>query len=349
VRATAARVPPRDWVSTVSARGRVTVAVATPNEAARSVTHASQVMHEERGRQPSLSGPFPMRGSFSESCGVHPPCGFDSLLRHQPSLPSGLPLSSESYGWASQLTREGCPAEAVGGRPLAEPHRGSGLSGACHAQPTPGIYSPQGEDGSQDSDAGSGPHRPRHRRRHARIRRDAGAGQLALRLPRCRRNTRRIPPPVSVRQARPGDCWDRTCARHDARSCVQYTAWRGAPARSGAGAGRTRGCDSPRAWLAGPDERCALGRTAGHVDASITMDSSFEFQPRLDGLAFGGGVIHARSNRMADLVPIIDSVLVARTRRSGSENGRDAARHARPSPGGPLTSIVSDPKLPSGE
>jgi len=91
------------------------------------------------------------------------------------------------------------------------------------------------------------------------------------------------------------------------------------------------------------------GRTAGHVDAFITMDSSFGFQPRLDGLAFGGGVIHARSNRMADLVPIIDSVLVARTRRSASENGRDAARHARPSPGGPLTSIVSDPKLPSGE
>jgi len=35
--------------------------------------------------------------SLSRSRGVHPPCGFDSILRHQPSLPSGLPLSSGSY------------------------------------------------------------------------------------------------------------------------------------------------------------------------------------------------------------------------------------------------------------
>ena len=39
------------------------------------------------------------------------------------SLPSGLPLSSGSYGWASQSTREGCLAEAVGGEPPSGPQR----------------------------------------------------------------------------------------------------------------------------------------------------------------------------------------------------------------------------------
>jgi hypothetical protein len=54
-----------------------------------------------------------------------------------------------------------------------------------------------------------------------------------------------------------------------------------------------------------------LRRAAGHIDAFITMDSNLQFQQRLEGLPFGVVVIHARSNRMADLLPIIDLVLVA--------------------------------------
>jgi predicted nuclease of predicted toxin-antitoxin system len=54
-----------------------------------------------------------------------------------------------------------------------------------------------------------------------------------------------------------------------------------------------------------------LRRAAGHVDALITMDSNLVFQQRLEGLPFGVVVIHARSNRMADLLPITDSVLAA--------------------------------------
>ena len=38
-------------------------------------------------------------------------------------LPSGLPRSSGSYGWASQLECEGCPAEAVGGLSTSGPQR----------------------------------------------------------------------------------------------------------------------------------------------------------------------------------------------------------------------------------
>jgi len=54
-----------------------------------------------------------------------------------------------------------------------------------------------------------------------------------------------------------------------------------------------------------------LRRAAGQMDAFITMDSNLQFQQRLEGLSFGVVVIHARSNRMADLRPIVESVLAA--------------------------------------
>ena len=56
-----------------------------------------------------------------------------------------------------------------------------------------------------------------------------------------------------------------------------------------------------------------LGRAAGQMDAFITMDSNLQFQQRLEGLSFGVVVIHARSNRMADLLPVIHLVLAALT------------------------------------
>jgi hypothetical protein len=41
------------------------------------------------------------------------------------------------------------------------------------------------------------------------------------------------------------------------------------------------------------------------------MDSNLQFQQRLEELPFGVIVIHARSNRMADLRPIVELVLAA--------------------------------------
>ena len=61
----------------------------------------------------------------------------------------------------------------------------------------------------------------------------------------------------------------------------------------------------------GLKNRELLRRAAGQMDAFITMDSNLQFQQRLEGLSFGVVVIHARSNRMADLLPIIEFVLVA--------------------------------------
>lgn len=58
----------------------------------------------------------------------------------------------------------------------------------------------------------------------------------------------------------------------------------------------------------------ALLRAAhGQVDALVTMDANLEFQQRLAGLPFGVVVIHARSSRMADLQPLVPSVLAALT------------------------------------
>jgi len=54
-----------------------------------------------------------------------------------------------------------------------------------------------------------------------------------------------------------------------------------------------------------------LRRASDHIDAFVTMDSNLEFQQRLEALSFGVVVIHARSNRMADLVPVLDLVLTA--------------------------------------
>jgi predicted nuclease of predicted toxin-antitoxin system len=54
-----------------------------------------------------------------------------------------------------------------------------------------------------------------------------------------------------------------------------------------------------------------LRRADGHIDAFITMDSNLQFQQRLEELPFGVIVIHARSNRMADLRPIVELVLAA--------------------------------------
>lgn len=56
-----------------------------------------------------------------------------------------------------------------------------------------------------------------------------------------------------------------------------------------------------------------LRQAAGHIDAFITMDSNLQLQQRLEGLAFGVVVIHVRSNRVAELLPVMDLVLAVLT------------------------------------
>ena len=48
-----------------------------------------------------------------------------------------------------------------------------------------------------------------------------------------------------------------------------------------------------------------IRRAAGRIDAFVTMDSNLQFQQRMEGLSFGVVVVHAHSNRMADLLPIV--------------------------------------------
>jgi predicted nuclease of predicted toxin-antitoxin system len=54
-----------------------------------------------------------------------------------------------------------------------------------------------------------------------------------------------------------------------------------------------------------------LRRASGNVDAFVTMDSNLEHQQRLADLPFGIVLVVARSNRMADLTPIVPDILAA--------------------------------------
>lgn len=54
-----------------------------------------------------------------------------------------------------------------------------------------------------------------------------------------------------------------------------------------------------------------LRRASGAVDGFITMDSNLQFRQWLQVLTFGLLVLHARSSRMADLLPLADPVLAA--------------------------------------
>jgi len=54
-----------------------------------------------------------------------------------------------------------------------------------------------------------------------------------------------------------------------------------------------------------------LRRASGIVDVLLTMDQKLERQQKLVGLSFGVIVIHARSNRMDDLRPLVGEILAA--------------------------------------
>ena len=54
-----------------------------------------------------------------------------------------------------------------------------------------------------------------------------------------------------------------------------------------------------------------LARASGRFDAFITVDRNVAFQQRVDALLFGVVVLQARSNRLADLKPLVPALLKA--------------------------------------
>src|SRR5690349_16527795 len=59
------------------------------------------------------------------------------------------------------------------------------------------------------------------------------------------------------------------------------------------------------------DDGPLLDACAGECDVFITMDQSLRYQQILRGRPFGIVVLRARSNRLADLAPLIPALLAA--------------------------------------
>ena len=56
---------------------------------------------------------------------------------------------------------------------------------------------------------------------------------------------------------------------------------------------------------AGLTNGALLREARGRIDAFLTMDANLEYQQHLIGMPFGVAVVHARSNRLADLLPLV--------------------------------------------
>lgn len=54
-----------------------------------------------------------------------------------------------------------------------------------------------------------------------------------------------------------------------------------------------------------------LARAAGRFDAFVTVDRNLAFQQRINTLPFAVVVLRARTNRLADLKPLVPSLLLA--------------------------------------
>jgi hypothetical protein len=65
-----------------------------------------------------------------------------------------------------------------------------------------------------------------------------------------------------------------------------------------------------RSWV-GLKNGELLRRMRSRYDALVTMDRSIEFQQTVSTLPFGIVVIRAKSNRMQDLRPLVQSILAA--------------------------------------
>lgn len=60
---------------------------------------------------------------------------------------------------------------------------------------------------------------------------------------------------------------------------------------------------------AGTRNGALLRSAAGHCDVFVTVDRNLAFQQRVDALPFAVVVLRARSNRLADLRPLVPSLL----------------------------------------
>ena len=67
----------------------------------------------------------------------------------------------------------------------------------------------------------------------------------------------------------------------------------------------------PEAGWAGKKNGELIRLAAGKFDAFITIDKNLVFQQNLTGLPFGVVVLSARSNRLADLEPLVPRILEA--------------------------------------
>jgi hypothetical protein len=67
----------------------------------------------------------------------------------------------------------------------------------------------------------------------------------------------------------------------------------------------------PQAGLAGLKNGKLLAAIKGRFEVFVTIDGNLEYQQNLTGLDFAVVVIHARSNRFADLEPLAEELLAA--------------------------------------
>jgi predicted nuclease of predicted toxin-antitoxin system len=67
----------------------------------------------------------------------------------------------------------------------------------------------------------------------------------------------------------------------------------------------------PEAGWAGTKDAVLLRAASGLVDVFITVDSNLAYQQRITSLPFMVVVLSARSNRLADLLPLMPKVALA--------------------------------------
>jgi len=68
---------------------------------------------------------------------------------------------------------------------------------------------------------------------------------------------------------------------------------------------------APEAGLAGLKNGKLLAAISGRFEVFVTIDGNLEHQQDLRGLSFGIVVIHARSNRLADIEPMQEELAEA--------------------------------------
>lgn len=70
----------------------------------------------------------------------------------------------------------------------------------------------------------------------------------------------------------------------------------------------------PDAGWAGVSNGALLARIPGHYDVFVTVDKNLPAQQKLRGIGFGVVVLRAKSNRLADLRPLVPELIAALSR-----------------------------------